>query len=181
METLCQSFHTFGFKGDFSIGLIDYKHISIRFVLEEDFLRCWMKSARFVEGYHMRAFKWHPLFSVEVKPFILPIWITFEGLPACFLNKHSVFSLGQVVGTPLKINLAIATLLRPSLAKVCVEVDLLQKFPAGVRLGIEEGKWQKINYEHIPLYCTKYHKQGHKQAKCLEGNQIVNSNDNVHI
>ncbi|CAI9099019.1 OLC1v1035768C1 [Oldenlandia corymbosa var. corymbosa] len=44
MEYLRREFQTIGFKGSFSIGSIDFRHILICFDLEEDFHRCWLKA-----------------------------------------------------------------------------------------------------------------------------------------
>lgn len=40
MESLRKEFVAVGFKGEFFIGLLDFRHILIRFDCEEDYLRC---------------------------------------------------------------------------------------------------------------------------------------------
>ena len=53
---------TFGFKGKHTTGLIDSKHILIRFSDEADFHRVWIKEVWNVRGYPMRVFEWTPDF-----------------------------------------------------------------------------------------------------------------------
>lgn len=43
IEVLRKEFHTMGFKGSFSVGWMDLRHILIRFDQEEDYMRFWMK------------------------------------------------------------------------------------------------------------------------------------------
>ncbi|KAL3510099.1 hypothetical protein ACH5RR_029500 [Cinchona calisaya] len=129
MATIWKSFQTIGFKGSFALGLLDYKHVLIRFDLEEDYLRCWLKSNWFLNGFQIRVFKWHPLFRPDVESYVVP-WISFESFLALFFNKHSIFSFSQAIGRPLKIDLATSTLSHSSLAKMCVQVDLLIEHPS---------------------------------------------------
>ena len=42
LDAIRKSFQSFGFHLEFSIGLLDQRHILIRFSMEEDFLRCWL-------------------------------------------------------------------------------------------------------------------------------------------
>ena len=50
---------------------------------------------------------------------------------------------------------------RPSVARVCVEVDLLKKNPNRVWLNMGQYEGQKIVYEKDLRYCTSCSKEGH--------------------
>nr|GMC87388.1 ABC transporter F family member 4-like [Ipomoea batatas] len=67
--------------------------------------------------------------------------------------------------------------LRPNVAKVKVEVDLLKPLSSRIfiRMGSkkpcreDEGFWQPIEYEKVPPYCLTCRKQGHLAPSCRSG------------
>ncbi|KAL2486269.1 Uncharacterized protein Adt_31025 [Abeliophyllum distichum] len=75
------------------------------------------------------------------------------------------------VGIPLRIDKATADLLRPSEARVCVEVNLEHKLLD--RVWIERGEsrsfWQPVVYEQLPHFCVKCRHMGHLIDKCRVG------------
>lgn len=56
MENLRKEFHTVGFKGSFSIGWLDPRHVLIRFDLEEHYMRLWLKRKLEVAGISHKSF-----------------------------------------------------------------------------------------------------------------------------
>ena len=56
-----------------------------------------------------------------------------------FFNKHSLFSIVHALGKPLFLDAVTVNLARPSVACVCVEVDLLHPLPSRVWIGIENS------------------------------------------
>ncbi|KAM7492321.1 hypothetical protein LguiA_035242 [Lonicera macranthoides] len=74
----------------------------------------------------------------------------------------------------MKIDGATATVDRPSVARVCIEMDLLKNFPS--RIWIGSGFWQRIVYEIVPSYCTKCYRQGHNNVEC----KVVEINRDDH-
>ncbi|KAF8377020.1 hypothetical protein HHK36_030392 [Tetracentron sinense] len=56
------SFHT---KLLISVGILDEKHLLIRFESEEDFIFVWLKEFCYIEGQLVRFIKWTPLFQAE--------------------------------------------------------------------------------------------------------------------
>ena len=56
---------------------------------------------------------------------------------------------------------------RPSIVRVCIEIDLLQKFPSRIWIGCgNSGFWQQVSYENVPKYCTVCLKLGHGHSEC---------------
>lgn len=56
---------------------------------------------------------------------------------------------------------------RPSMARVCVEIDLLKPRPNRIWLGMGAGgKWQKIIYERVPKFCSHCMLRGHDNESC---------------
>lgn len=79
MAALRKEFHTI--KGAFTIGWLDLRHVLIRFTVEEDYVRLWMKGNWNLLGFPMRVFKWTPEFQISAEPSLVPIWVSFENLP----------------------------------------------------------------------------------------------------
>ncbi|MDD0148480.1 DUF4283 domain-containing protein, partial [Shigella flexneri] len=95
------------------------------------------------------------------------VWISMPNLPIQFYRKDSICSLAKVAGNPIKIDQGTASLSRPSMARVCVEMDLLQEPPKRVWIMAgSTGFWQQLLYEKIPKYCVHCLRQGHDKAEC---------------
>ncbi|CAI9117997.1 OLC1v1019496C1 [Oldenlandia corymbosa var. corymbosa] len=65
---------------------------------------------------------------------------------------------------------------RPSVARVCAELDLLKEHLIRIRLGVDESTYfQSIFYENIPQYCAESHSTLliAAQAEISHGGQIV--------
>lgn len=109
-------------------------------------------------SYLMRMLKWDPMFD-PMKETSTPIaWISFPSLPPNFFVKEAIFSLAAAVGKPLQVDLAIKNQMRPSCARVKVEVDLLREFPKRINMRLRRHsgeickKWIKIKYDYVPKY-----------------------------
>ena len=56
---------------------------------------------------------------------IVPVWVSFPYLPVHFVHcKPTLFSIASAVGTPLSVDHSMASVNRPSVAKVFVEYDV---------------------------------------------------------
>ena len=115
----------------------------------------------------MRMFKWSPEFRSGAESTVAPIWVNFPYLPIHFFSKQNLFSIGRTLGAPLKMDAATAILDRPSVARMCIEMDLLKMFPSRIWIGCgNNGFWQEVIYEKIPKYCLTCLKQGHNHKNC---------------
>ncbi|KAL2453200.1 Uncharacterized protein Adt_49302 [Abeliophyllum distichum] len=171
MVEVRNSFQKFGFTGEFKIGLIDFKHILIHLTHEDDYSRLFLKPLWFIMGCPMRVLKWTCDFHPDAETPIAPVWISFPLLSVHLRAKEFLFALSKLVGIPLRIDEATADLLRPSEARVCVEVNLEHKLPD--RVWIERGEsrsfWQPVVYEQLPHFCAKWRHMGHLIDKCRAG------------
>ncbi|KAL2497433.1 Uncharacterized protein Adt_22983 [Abeliophyllum distichum] len=168
MVEVRNSFQKFGFTGEFKIGLIDFKHILIHLTHEDDYSRLFLKPLWFIMGCPMRVLKWTCDFHPDAETPIAPVWISFPLLPVHLRAKEFLFALSKLVGVPLRIDEATADLLRPSEARVCVEVNLEHKLPDRVWIDRGESRsfWQLVVYEQLPHFCAKCRHMGHLIDKC---------------
>ncbi|CAI9094850.1 OLC1v1030656C1 [Oldenlandia corymbosa var. corymbosa] len=66
----------------------------------------------------------------------------------------------------------------PSVARFYVEEDLTKDLPESVKVGKKGRKHEQVfTFEHIPLYCLKCCKIGHKDADCRVGKPMVRVTD----
>ncbi|XP_027120509.2 uncharacterized protein [Coffea arabica] len=116
----------------------------------------------------MRVFKWSPAFHVDKEPSVVPVWFQLPKLPLHYFQKEAIFQISSVLGIPLFVDAATSAVARPSLARVCVEIDLLQPRPSRIWIGNGnyDGFWQDLVPENIPKYCPHCFRQGHGVDDC---------------
>lgn len=118
----------------------------------------------------MRVFKWSPSFHVDKEPLIAHIWFSLPKSPIHYFNKECLFHIVSCLGWPLFMDSATSSLARLSVARVCVEVDLLKPQPKQVwiRVGTSEaeGFYQSLEPEEMSAYCGHCFKQGHIEDEC---------------
>lgn len=102
-------FAKFNLKGSYQLGHLDQKHMLIRLSTEANFNRLWLKE------------------------------LCLPNLPIFLFNKQSLYSITRMIGTPLTIDIATAELFRLSVAKICVQLDLLKKLPPRVWIEWEDS------------------------------------------
>ncbi|XP_060216757.1 uncharacterized protein LOC132644199 [Lycium barbarum] len=97
----------------------------------------------------------------------------FSRSPSDFFAKEAVFSLASAVGRPLTVDMATKNKIRPSCAKVKVEIDLLANHPKRIKIVEEDdiigeikSKWIKIQYDYLPKYCRHCKLEGHGEIEC---------------
>ncbi|KAL2531748.1 Uncharacterized protein Adt_05099 [Abeliophyllum distichum] len=119
-------------------------------------------------GCSMRILKWTCYFHPDAETPIAPVWISFPLLLVHLHAKEFLFALSKIVGVPLRIDEATADLLRPSEARVCVEVNLEHKLPDRIWIdrGASRSFWQPIVYERLSHFCTKCRHMGHIIDHC---------------
>ncbi|KAH0706081.1 hypothetical protein KY285_010613 [Solanum tuberosum] len=166
-----------GIKGESTIGVLDSRHILIRLSLLEDYVLLLSTFAYYVKAkekyWQMRTLKWDPWFEPDVETTIGVAWISMLDLPPNCFAKEAIFSIASAVGKPLTVDMATRNQTRPSCAKVKVEVDLVAKLPQRVKINEEDdiigeikSKWIKIQYDHMPMYCSECCLQGHDENNC---------------
>ncbi|VFQ70862.1 unnamed protein product [Cuscuta campestris] len=84
----------------------------------------------------------------------------------CCFHSRSSYSIGNLLGKPLKTDSATASLVRPSVARISVEVDISKELPHCVWIHLGQLTFhQPITYEDLPEYCPSCKCFGHKNCK----------------
>ncbi|KAL0285161.1 UNVERIFIED_CONTAM: hypothetical protein Sangu_2791600 [Sesamum angustifolium] len=148
---------------------LNARHVFIKFALEEDYTKLWIKSIWFVDGFPMRIFKWTPTFNPREESPIVPVWVCLPKLPIQFFDREALFSIARLLGAPLRTDVSTATLVRPSVARVYVEINLLEPLQTEIGLGFgTEMIIQPVVYERLPKYCATCKHLGHDDDECYE-------------
>lgn len=121
-----------------------------------------------MQGFPIRVFKWSVGFQLSSEPSIIPAWIALQGLRIHLFKKGSLFSIATLIGKPLKLDEPTVNLCRPSIARICGEIDLMKDLPSRVWIGPGDNKgfWPQIIYEDLPSYCTNFMRIGHATLTC---------------
>ncbi|KAJ8768321.1 hypothetical protein K2173_021474 [Erythroxylum novogranatense] len=117
-EELQKYLEAFDFRRDLKVGLLNNRHLLIHFKLMEDFLCMFSRPVWYIRGHAMRVLKWDEHFHVDRESSLVPVWISLPRLPIHFFDKSALFAICSVVGCPLRIDSATASLKRPSMARV---------------------------------------------------------------
>ncbi|KAL0287588.1 UNVERIFIED_CONTAM: hypothetical protein Sangu_2685800 [Sesamum angustifolium] len=123
----------------------------------------------FVDGFPMRVFKWTPTFNPREESPIVPVWVRLPELPIQFFDREALFSIARLLGTPLRTDVSTTTLVRPSVARVCVEINSLEPLKTEIGLGFgTEVFIQPLIYKRLPKYCGTCKHLGHTEDECYE-------------
>ncbi|KAL0301807.1 UNVERIFIED_CONTAM: hypothetical protein Sradi_6457500 [Sesamum radiatum] len=114
---------TIRFSWGFLSGAINVRHVFIKFALEEDYTKLWIKS----------------------------------------------ICIAHLLGTPLQTDISTATLVRPSVLRVCIEINLLESLQTEIGLGLgTEVFIQPVIYERLLKYCGTCKNLEHTEDECYK-------------
>ncbi|KAL0908717.1 hypothetical protein M5K25_023224 [Dendrobium thyrsiflorum] len=155
-------------SGCFSVGLLDTRHIVIQLSNDLDYSRIFTRRAYYIVGCQMRLLKWTPNFDVKAESPIAPVWISFPNLRLHLFNSQVLFALAGIFGRPLQTDQATASVSRPSVARVLVELDVYKKHPKEIWLGSDlTGYFQKVEFENVHIFCNHCKLYGHGAPECF--------------
>ncbi|KAI0498740.1 hypothetical protein KFK09_019632 [Dendrobium nobile] len=115
-------------------------------------------------GCQMRLLKWSPNFDVREESPIAPVWLAFPNLRLHFFNTQILFGLASVFGRPLQTDQATASLSRPSVARILVELDVTKKHPQEI--------WM---HGHGINDCFRLHPHLRKEKIAIKPNEVKNN------
>ncbi|XP_027158185.1 uncharacterized protein LOC113759809 [Coffea eugenioides] len=107
-------------------------------------------------------------FHVDRESSVVPLWLQLPKLPLHFFNKEVIFQITSMVGNHLLVDAATLVVSRPTVARVCIEMDLLWSTPSRVWIGNgnHAGFWQELVVENPTRYCSHCFRQGHDVETC---------------
>ncbi|KAI0510483.1 hypothetical protein KFK09_011085 [Dendrobium nobile] len=160
-------FRNLKLSGNFSIGLLDPRHVAIQLSNDLDYSRIFSRRSYYIANCQMRLLKWTPYFDIKEESPIVPIWLSFPNIRLHFFNQHVLHAIGSVFGRPLQSDQATAARSRPSVARILVEIDITKNHPKEVWLGSEkQGYLQQVEFEKVPDYCNHCRIHGHSFSDC---------------
>ncbi|VFQ85178.1 unnamed protein product [Cuscuta campestris] len=180
LEVIRKHFATqYVLKGQVTIGLRGPRHVFHTFTNSQDCTDILLKNQIAFNGANpMRLFRSTLDFNTETETSIAPVWILLHGLPIHFFDITTLTLVCKPLGKVLGVDQATLNKSRPHVARVRVELDLMQPLIQKVFIGTsmtprreDEGFYQSIEYERISFYCSKCLKQGHSTDKCKLGEE----------
>ncbi|VFQ87014.1 unnamed protein product [Cuscuta campestris] len=116
----------------------------------------------------MKVLRWAPDYDAETESPLIPVWIGLEGLPIHLFDSSALYLIANLIGRPLRTDTATKNLSRPSVARLCVELDLSKEIPKAIWIHLVKlSFFQPIYYEDLPDFCSCCKQFGH--TNCKEG------------
>ncbi|CAH9112413.1 unnamed protein product [Cuscuta europaea] len=161
-----------GFSQPYSVGLLRPNMLLFNFQSDSDFQRFWIKRSWDFYGSAMNLTRWSPSFSVDCDSPLAPVWVVFEGLPVHLHDARALFHMAALLGRPIVIDSPTANFSRPSLARICIEIDVSKVLPSKIWIGNgNQCFFQSVQYEHLPVYCNCCSRLGHINSICPKHNR----------
>ncbi|KAH6759640.1 hypothetical protein C2S51_000189 [Perilla frutescens var. frutescens] len=169
-EQIAKALGNLKLTGKLSWKFLNAKHILIILSEKSDYVKLLLdasdKATWFINGFPMRVFKWTSAFSISHESPIVVVWCRLPGLPVHLFEKHALFSVASLIGTPVEIDRHITTRAR--------EIDLTTVIPYEVVLIIGGVVMhQKVVFKNLPVYCKGCRHIGHIVDDCFTVNGVA--------
>ncbi|GLT63477.1 hypothetical protein SLA2020_360400 [Shorea laevis] len=136
----------------------------IRFHEKEDLNRVLHGGPWFVGPHFLTIRRWEPSFDPAKATFkTTAIWARLPHLPIEYYDVQILERIGNILGTPLRLDAHTAHQSRGQYARICIQVDLDEPLVPFVRIG---KHIQKVLYEGPAALCYECGCVGHKEDKC---------------
>ncbi|KAL0926292.1 hypothetical protein M5K25_002509 [Dendrobium thyrsiflorum] len=177
LEAIRKIFFLLKLSGNFFVTLLNSKNILVKFANDLDYCRVFSHRSYFVGNCYMKLVKWSPLLDIDIDSPSIPIWASFPNLRLHLFTPHILFGLGSLFGRPLRTDNATSNGLRPSVARVLVELDVTKKYSEFVWVDSETlGFHQRVELEEFPTYCDHCKVLGHSNVECCVLNPSLANN-----
>ncbi|KAG8379283.1 hypothetical protein BUALT_Bualt07G0072400 [Buddleja alternifolia] len=133
---------------------VPFQYALIRLFDPNDYARIWLKQTWYFDGYPMRILKWTSDFNPSEESPIMPIWIKIFGLRPHWFHRRFLYHIASLIGKPLKLDEATTEIDNPVVARICVEVNVLEKLQFDVPIQIDD----KTHYFKRPPRLKTYEK-----------------------
>ena len=78
MDVIRIFFLSLGLKDKCAVGLLDYNHVVIRSMVEEDYTRLFVRRTWYIQSAPMVISKWFMDFRANKEVSIAPVWMSFS-------------------------------------------------------------------------------------------------------
>ncbi|KAG6504103.1 hypothetical protein ZIOFF_036432 [Zingiber officinale] len=103
--------------------------------------------------------------------FVSEIWL--PDLPIHMFYKKGLFAPVNIVGRPLKVDESTTDGSRLTMARVCVEIDLVKPEIEDFWIGIgDDRRLEKVIYERQPKYCLHCQHLGNSVEECYDSRDL---------
>ncbi|KAG8390121.1 hypothetical protein BUALT_Bualt01G0050600 [Buddleja alternifolia] len=146
-----------------------------------NYARIWMKQTWYFDGFPMRVLKWTADFDPTQESPIMPIWIKIFGLKPHWFHRQFLYHVASLIGKPLKLDEATTEIDNPVAARICVEINVLDKLTPDIPIQIDgQTRLCKVQYEGIPEYCRVCRHRGHTIAACYARKEKDDSGEKLN-
>jgi hypothetical protein len=141
----------------------------------------------FIYDHYLTVKQWSPDFhpqSDTIKK--VAVWVRIAGLPIEYYDARVLKSIGNKIGSTVKVDKNTLMQERGKYARICVEVDLTESLLA---MFMIKGRKYNVEYEGLHLLCKICGKFGHYSEGCpekhkaggvqQEGNEMGGQKDGV--
>lgn len=160
-----------GLMGRFIMGLRDQKTLLVRFELESGMLMALSRDPTMTKESTFKVFHWKHVANGSYDTVIAPVWITLPKLPERYWFLEFLIAIGDSIGRFIRVDLLTVSMARPSVARICVGVDLSRELPLEIGIKYKGIIWQKIVYRNMPAHCTHCRMQGYNIKACKRAHQ----------
>lgn len=151
-----------------AVGIIDKRHITLHMASSMDTKRALAHTTNKIKTSMFRVFRWTPDFEVGKDSALAAVWVKMFNLPLHYYNEASLYRLGSILGTVLRIHPSTHALTQQSYAKVCIELDVSKPLIDKLWIGTsKEYGWEiSLEYEGNHAYCDYCGLLGHTLGLC---------------
>ena len=139
----------------------------VKFMLKEQRDEAIARGMVFFDNKPVIVKEWKQNMNFE-EPDTIPIWIQLPGLDMVYWEPSILCRMASTLGVPLRIDGATWEMDKTKFARVLVEMKLGDPLPDNIPY-IDENEviqHQKVEYEWLPIKCSKCSMIGHKVEEC---------------
>ncbi|KAK2376903.1 zinc ion binding / nucleic acid binding protein [Trifolium repens] len=157
-------------KGIINIIDLGNDYYLVTFSHDFDHGTALMNGPWFIYDHYLTVKEWSPDFhpqSDTIKK--VAVWVRISGLPIEYYDARVLKSIGNKIGSTVKVDKNTLMQERGKYARICVEVDLTESLLA---MFMIKGRKYNVEYEGLHLLCKICGKFGHYSEGCPEKHKV---------
>lgn len=167
-EIRCHIHSEWGLDQPPAVGVIDKRHITLHMASPADTKRALACTTNKIKTSMFRLFRWTPDFEIGKDSSLTAVWVKMYDLPLHYYNESSLYRLGSMLGTVLRVHPTTIRLAQQGYVKVCIELDVSKPFTDKLWIGTSNDYgWEiSLEYEGNHAYCDYCGLLGHTLGLC---------------